>query len=141
MPFLLEKKWAVTLPETKDESFSYFTQCAHLSEQPTCLRSNTCPCSCLTAQPVFNEHSVPCSSFRFAVAHIFFIRQVYRERRCCALTIASQSLTCTTAARCRVCFLPPQATTSTVTTMTPLVAIGHSKPLLPVPQGSKHWKV
>src|SRR6266700_696510 len=89
MPFLLQKKWAVTLPETKDESFSYFTQCAPLSEQPTCLCSNTCPCSCLTAQPVFNEHSVPSSSFRFAVAHIFFIRQVYREKRRCALTIAS----------------------------------------------------
>src|SRR6266699_3990090 len=49
------KKWAVMRTETQDGSSDDFTQCAHHHEQPTCLRSYTCPCPCLTAQPVFNS--------------------------------------------------------------------------------------
>src|SRR6266699_6827794 len=75
--------------ETQDGSSDDFMRCAHRREQPTCLRSYICPCPCLTAQPVFTYHSGSGSSFRFAVAHLFFIRQVYREKRRCALTMAS----------------------------------------------------
>ncbi len=64
------KQWAVMRTETQDGSSDDFTQCAHRREQPTCLRSYTCPCPCLTAQPVFNDHSGIVSSFRFAVAYI-----------------------------------------------------------------------
>ncbi len=83
------KKWAVMRIETQDGSSDDFMRCAHRREQPTCLRSYICPCPCLTAQPVFTYHSGSGSSFRFAVAHLFFIRQVYREKRRCALTMAS----------------------------------------------------
>src|SRR6266567_1685252 len=33
-----KRVWAVTLPETEDGSFSYFTQCAHLGQQPSFSR-------------------------------------------------------------------------------------------------------
>src|SRR5258708_20083348 len=58
-----QKVGAVTLLETKDGSFAYFTQCAHFGEQPTCLLSYTCPCPCVTAHLVFNRHAVASPPF------------------------------------------------------------------------------
>jgi len=57
------KGGAVTLLETKDESFAYFTQCAQLGEQLTCLLSYTCPCSCVTAHLIINRHAVASAPF------------------------------------------------------------------------------
>src|SRR6266699_1431137 len=83
--------WAVTLPETKDRSFSYFTQCVRLSEQPTCLLSYTCPCRCLTTHLVFNRHGAASPPFFSPIHYLFLTLQVYRQRRRSVLTVASQS--------------------------------------------------
>src|SRR5215471_19134049 len=58
-----KRVWAVTLPETKDGSFSSFTSCAHLGERRTYLLSQTYPCRCVTAHLVFNRHAVASPPF------------------------------------------------------------------------------